>query len=509
MTVGCGEVLTATGEGKAGGSGTGSGGEEPPPPDLPPDGNYGEAIIRIVDTANVDLLFVIDDSATMAEEQASLAQNATTFIQILDAAQVNYRIAFTTTDIGGVAFCGNSINEDGMFVASSCLERGDLAACDCLHETIEIVPTITEGDPELKPRPWLERSGEFTNVNIPMDEAMACFLPQSTKGCKFEAPLEGMYRALERSQDPDDPQFGFMRPHADLAIVLATDEVDCSYTTDEIFLTNDVFWQQGAPNSAICWNAGVSCQGNGPVYPSCWSDNKSKTGATGVPDNQAVIHPISRYIDQLAAIEAQKKMVSPFADVMLGAIVGVPPGYPQVPLVYQDTDDSQFMDAFGIGPGCTSQTAEAVPPVRILDVVAPFELPTASYLSVCGNDFGPLLSEVADSIDAVDDPPCMPLCVGDTDLGQSGLQPSCFLREKPPGENERSIPHCEPDGPGWKIPGGEVACFYELTGADITPQCMAEGANLEFAILRSQPIPDGTVITGECLLSDQPQIDCP
>jgi hypothetical protein len=313
---GCSGRVYASGAGDDGGTGTAT----PEPSDTTaatdtgettdtgePEGDYGEAVVRIVDTANLDLLFVIDDSATMAEEQAALADNATGFIEILDAAQVNYRIAFTTTDIGGVAFCGGDGAEDGAFVASSCLERGDLAACDCLHETIEVLPTVTEVDPEPKPRPWLERSGEWSNVGVPMAEAMACYLPQSTKGCRFEAPLEGMYRALERATDPEDPQYGFLRPHADLAVVLVTDEVDCSYAKPEIFIENDVFWQDGTPNSAVCWNAGVECEGNGPVYPSCMAANKGLSGAVGVPDDQSVIYPVSRYVGQLAGIEPRSR----------------------------------------------------------------------------------------------------------------------------------------------------------------------------------------------------------
>jgi hypothetical protein len=68
-------------------------------PVLPPD--------VIVDTyaqqsaARVDVLWVVDNSGSMAEEQENLARNFQSFIELFTRGSVDYRIAVTTTDVFG------------------------------------------------------------------------------------------------------------------------------------------------------------------------------------------------------------------------------------------------------------------------------------------------------------------------------------------------------------------------------------------------------------------------
>ena len=45
----------------------------------------------------MDLLFVIDNSGSMGQEQTNLIANFPTFINVLDASGLNYRVAVTTT----------------------------------------------------------------------------------------------------------------------------------------------------------------------------------------------------------------------------------------------------------------------------------------------------------------------------------------------------------------------------------------------------------------------------
>ena len=51
---------------------------------------------------DVDILFVIDNSGSMGEEQGTLAANFASFIEVLERPEVkaNYRIGITTTDNG-------------------------------------------------------------------------------------------------------------------------------------------------------------------------------------------------------------------------------------------------------------------------------------------------------------------------------------------------------------------------------------------------------------------------
>jgi hypothetical protein len=53
--------------------------------------------------ANVDILFVIDDSGSMSEEQANVQSNLSAFLSALDASpiQLDYQIGVTNTSVVG------------------------------------------------------------------------------------------------------------------------------------------------------------------------------------------------------------------------------------------------------------------------------------------------------------------------------------------------------------------------------------------------------------------------
>ena len=80
--------------------------------------------VDIAPLRSVDILFVVDNSGSMAAEQANLAANLAPMIALLEQEEVSadYRIAVTTTDVSDGA-CSSSGPEDGNFVASSCLSR--------------------------------------------------------------------------------------------------------------------------------------------------------------------------------------------------------------------------------------------------------------------------------------------------------------------------------------------------------------------------------------------------
>src|SRR5579871_2449848 len=65
--------------------------------------------------AAVDVLWIVDDSGSMAPYQANLAQNFDSFIKIFTRGSIDYRIAVTTTDIfhiQGKCVCGTNACAD-------------------------------------------------------------------------------------------------------------------------------------------------------------------------------------------------------------------------------------------------------------------------------------------------------------------------------------------------------------------------------------------------------------
>jgi hypothetical protein len=398
------------------GDDSGGGDDGPPPVDGPP---------------RIDFLFVIDNSGSMGPAQAALAHGLDTLVAGLDAADgVSYRIGVTTTDNGN-PLCGSTGPEAGRLQLTSCRERQnefifpnpptdatEVACLDiCPLDEIPVVATAVEGDPELRPRPWIEGGAGGTNLDgVSVADALRCVMPQGIAGCGFESPLESSYKALLRSQQVSDGQFGFMRPDAHLVVVFVTDETDCSYTNEaeSIFYNNDqdgneVFWEPApggvmetdSPTSAVCWNAGIECTGEPGTneYDECHAANKSIDGVVGVSDDDAVLYPIARYRDFLLELQQVKRATSD-ASVFLFGIVGVPVGWPETQFHFEDAGDPEFQYNFGINPACgaTDDGRTGVPAVRFLELAQTFANPIHdNVFSICGDipsSIDPILQSV-------------------------------------------------------------------------------------------------------------------
>jgi hypothetical protein len=519
-------------------------------------GQEQEDQLQLTVNKDVDILFVIDNSGSMGEEQAILGANFPAFIDVLEAEDVkaNYRIGVTTSDNGNQWCPPAQTNPTaGRLVLSSCRDRindflfgndvdvRDLACNDICDETLDLTiqPTITDFDPDPKPRKWLENIEGAKNIPdaTPMDEAFACFGPQGVNGCGFEAQLESMYLALTRAQTTDEESYGFLRASAILAIVHVTDEADCSHNKaySSIFDADGgkTFWSDpdaAFPTSAVCWDAGVECEGDPSGYTACNAVNKDVDGNLNVPDSEAVLHPMSRYIGLVRGLEEEKQVLNASQEVIMALIGGV---RSDGQVFYSDVDntDPVFQNDFGIGPGCVSPVGgEAVPPVRLRDLVNEFS--PGNMFSICDEDYRPALEAIANRIREQITPACYTKCVKDTDAATEIVDPECTVEEKLPGQSEDAtrIQECARDANGYIIdpesndyamPADDVnVCYAALVDPggltptptdDMSEQCIDGNFNLEFKIARRPgfPAPGGTSISATCSLADFPEVSCP
>ncbi|MCA9660675.1 MAG: VWA domain-containing protein, partial [Myxococcales bacterium] len=376
----------------------------------------GKKGISIAVNKDVDIIFVIDDSGSMAEEQALLSANFEAFINVLEAddVQANYRLAITTTDAGNPR-CpkADTTPLNGNFELSSCVDRVGLGHftfagvdppldasysctdfCDLTDADLQIRPTTTEKDATEKARPWLQNLEGETNLpdGVTTVQAFQCFGPQGVAGCGFESHLESMYKALTRAETDGEDNYGFLREQAILSVVFVTDEADCSYNEDHkaVFIDQKALWNDPndpIPTSAVCWRAGVECDGS-----TCSSENIDIAGNKGASDADAVLHPVSRYIDRLQSIEDEKRKLDSGAEVLVAVIGGVPPGYDGdvADIPYSQSGDQAFLDDFGTDPGCVSapnmdgEVGRAVPPVRLREFAEKFQVGEDTNLfSIC------------------------------------------------------------------------------------------------------------------------------
>ncbi|NJK32450.1 MAG: VWA domain-containing protein [Deltaproteobacteria bacterium] len=530
----------------------------PPPDECAAELQLRESIslLQLDAERNVDILFVIDDSASMAEAQARLARATAELIAALEQDRANYRIGITTTNSGN-PWCPIDVTtpEAGQLVASSCKARlGDFVSeggddaqidaqelacnevCSLAADALVIQATRTDVDPTPNPRPWLERIEGISNLpaDIAPADALACMLPQGVAGCGFEAPLESMYLALQRALTSTEASYGFLRAGTAPVIVMLTDEVDCSYADEwsDIFSASGskVFWSDpdaAAPSSALCWNAGVQCIGDPSGYDSCDPVDKDITGDPTRKPADAVLYPLARYTDLLVGLEEQARAFAPKREAIVLTLAGVAE---DGSLRYADDPDLAAQDEYGIGPGCVAPGTSALPPVRLRDFTD--AITPGNLHSICSPDYGPAMTALIEHIRAQWGHGCFWQCAADTDPTTDVLDPECAVEQKYPGEPATFVRECARNGDGsyaidpstsyYAMPADDVdVCFAYLRDPagtrtadpmdDMSSECTDYHLNLQFAIARRRgvPAPAGASISVDCTLADCPQYDCP
>ena len=383
-------------------------------------------------SGQLDVLLVLDNSLSMAEEQVNVSRN---LIRIVHGLQeltdiegsllnLDVHVMVTTTDFGS-PLCPEIAGYEpahGEPVTEGCNERilefADPSGTRSVEEACtSVCPVDIVGGtsyvafgpdgsnvPDVEPVD-IDGDGELEDAAA---QAIACIGAQGIIGCEYGSPLEAMLQALNPAASWNAAPDGFLREGAGLFVVIVTDEPDCSaadpsFVLDEAYMNVDPGSGAPAPSPASCWNAGVACEGpdaNG-VYASCAS-------AAGP------LHDVDRYVSYLEAAFEDR--------FLLGIVTGVPlvtmhnrnPPFEPIAggvhdLVYRGWVDGAFpvgdilpTDAaagvtaadqqfrFGIGPGCTTETAQATPPVRmreLCDAVVGDELPRCAIESICDDDF--------------------------------------------------------------------------------------------------------------------------
>jgi hypothetical protein len=512
--------------------------------------------LKLASSRSVDVLFVIDNSASMAPAQARLAAAIDVFVDALEVNDTDYRIGITTTDNGN-PWC-SSQPTGGQLLASSCTSRLDdfvldggtvdaraLACtdlCTLSPAELEIQPTtIDHYDPNPAPRPWIEKLADQSNLPPGTDvaEALRCMLPQGIAGCEFESPLESMHRALSTWEMPESSSYGFRRVDAMLLVVFLSDAGDCSYAPDweEIFAVDGLktFWSNpdaSAPTPAVCWNAGVECEGDPAGYDSCNPADKAVDGQLETVFEDTVLYPLWRYGDRLDDIDSSIQEYVPGFEVVVAVIGGVDEAGVSV---YADASDPGFQESYGIGPGCVGQNPldpnvpqQAIPPVRLRALAEQFTY--ASLYSICSDSYVDMLANVAADVTSLLEPACNYYCVKDMDPAP-GVQPDCTLeRSAVDLEADEEVLECarengvyvlDPDTGHAQLPTPDTDVCYVLRvdtdGSSLDPlddmseECDELNFNLEFELVRRPGVPDppGTNYVPLCIIADYPDVSCP
>jgi hypothetical protein len=341
-------------------------------------------------TDDVDLLLMVDDSGGIGEEQASLVQALPHLARVLATGDrdpfsdgdgdgelddvgddfepvSSLRIGVVTSDMGaggfGVPTCGAEPNfgDDGVLRTEG---QTAISGCAATYPAFQ------------------ELSSGADAARFAAD--VGCVAWAGTGGCGFDQPLEAALKALTPSTcaDPwcsfvmgtrghaDGANAGFLRGDSVLAVVLVTDEEDCSPADPDLF----------NPESAR-YAGGLNLR--------CFL-------------NPTAIHPVSRYVDGFLATRANASRL------VYGAIAGVPTNLTSATSSYDEILAAPTMQE-RIDPTMTTRIAPscnlagrglAFPPRRLVSVAQELERRGAHTFvgSICQAEFTPSIDALIDAI---------------------------------------------------------------------------------------------------------------
>ena len=298
----------------------------------------------VTPVSSVDILFVVDNSNSMSEEQEVLTDSARAMLEELIAptdggggvppAVTDLHVGVVTTDMGSGGYtimtCSDPSNGDNGVLQNT----GGFGGCggtynapDCGHAFADC--------------PWLVHSTDHPDdgsSGAPIWDDFACIASLGTQGCGFEQQFMASLVALGQRSEPRQPNDGFLRPDSLLVVIFVTDEDDCSSDNPEVY----------NPSADHLGGLNTRC---------------------GL--NHDLLLPVDRVYDDLLALRPGRSDL-----VIVAAITGVP-----VDGSWSVGDPLEQLEALNvlndINPmemeeSCNTAMGLAFPPVRIVDLVYRF-----------------------------------------------------------------------------------------------------------------------------------------
>ena len=422
--------------------------------------------VRATPNRNVDLLFVVDDSASMADKQNNLVNNFPNFINTLNTIEgglPDLHLGVVTTDMGVRATTGavSTINV-GTVGQGGCSAAGDDGRLQTNGAPVtgSFISDIKQTDgSRLK-----NYTGDLASVFSQMARVGAT-------GCGFEQPLHAMRRALENTQA--NP--GFLRPDAILAVVFLADEDDCSIKDHALYTTPDET-TLGPQTSFRCTRFGVTCSTGGQT-PAEMNQIGAKSGCKSNPTS-AYLEDVTPFRDFLMGLKTDP------SKVVVGGIIGNPEPF----AVEQRQINGMNQNA--VARSCMYQSPSGV---EVADPGARFKaffdlFPNRSTsTTICQPDLSGGLQQLGQLVTRSIGSPCITQELEDVDDKMAGLQVDCVV-EDVVGVNAAVISQCLTPAtpPCWRI--------------DTDPTGCPLGDHLKLTIVRNGPPDPATVTNMRCVV---------
>ncbi len=394
--------------------------------------------------SKVDMLFMVDNSGSMANKQVKLTQLLPRLVNVLTSgdrywgqtppagitdkqryftAVKSLNLAVVDTNMGGVPDDGlpegsgvaldscRGLGDDGVFQTST-----DVAVQGITAAYNNEFPGRKKGDVVLPPDPTCADIGAtppYQNYDASMthptadelSKSFGCVARVGVRGCPFEQSLEAPWKAVapyngkgdlfkflngsKGHGGTDDDQGSFVRDDAILAIMDVTDEEDCSITPDGTLLNS-------SSDEATAMFGSID-----EINMRCYSED---------PEQNGLVWPTDRYVQGFKSLKPDNPDL-----VIFAAIVGIP-----LDATDQDEDtilarpEMQYAENPNLAgfpmTSCTNPSDAnevAYPPRRLVRVAKGFE-PNAVVYSICSVDFAPALDKLIEKIAAKLKGNCLP-----------------------------------------------------------------------------------------------------
>ncbi len=365
-----------------------------------PDAGTDAFVLPPPEVNGLDLLLMIDNSGSMAEEQLNLIVELPRLVRalvtgdtdgdgVLERSPVgSLHIGMISSDMGagphvGVPTCAQGLGDDGILRS-----RSRLTTAPCMREY---------------PSGVFDFAGAADETDA-FASTLQCVARLSTGGCSFEQQLEAALKAVSpvrasawtaadyvpprfvsadgeaeaMAGQADGPNAGFVRPESALAILLLTDEEDCSVRDYGLFVTADPRFMS-VPLNLRCDTFGEPQQG--------------------------VVHPVVRYVDGFIGLRRDPRLV------VFSAIAGIPPNTEtnadlgDFDAILEDPMMAARHNAMGtnLEPSCSTENGVAYPPIRMVSTARGLAARGArvSLSSICEISFEPAIDRFLVSLEAV------------------------------------------------------------------------------------------------------------
>jgi hypothetical protein len=381
---------------------------------------------------DVDILFMVDNSPSMQQEQENLGRNFPAFIDELrkiPGGLPSVHIGIISSDLGAGSTplqggCGRVAGDRGILQVKP--------GCG-LNATDKFLISTPNGTPN----PTVNFMGDLGTV-------FSCMAKLGTSGCGYEHQLQSSRVALYEQITPDNK--GFIRENAYLALIYITDEDDCSAEIGSDLFTDDMKFA-GTSSSFRCAQVGHLCKGMEPPI------NEFSAPLTDCDSNEA-----GRLISVQAMVESIKKVKrNPDQQILVSGIFGWP----------NNTTGAEYRyvkgrDGIDYGSICQSANGDATAALRMKKFVDSFK-ENGSFFSICQDDFRPAMKQIGEKLAAKLGNPCITAPLVDIKPAEAGVQADCQVIDAEPGDNGAApkltpLPPCGSGAmPCWKL-AADTSC---------------------------------------------------